>query len=52
MGWSYWYFCPHNNPFVAYYNKGKSALCGYGVSDVVYGTKKPRFENEALPLDM
>ena len=38
-GWSYWYFCPHNNGYVQAYPR--SALCGYTTADVSRPSRKP-----------
>lgn len=42
-GWSYWYYCPHDNPWVQGYSGGRAALCGYAMHDVSRPTKKPLF---------
>lgn len=51
LGWSYWYFCSHNNPWVQYYNNGKAALCGFGMSDVRVPSRKIAICEVSSPHD-
>ena len=40
-GWSYFYYCPHDNPYVQTYSGGKAALCGYRMASVRRPSYKP-----------